>query len=215
TVHTYTYDGHGGPPVGYHAQPPPSTVTTYKYSTTSSSSDRRYPGPGHAPEEQPLLQPRPFPTPSPTPPAGAQPPKRLDDLMASFSDSERTVTSSRDGGPPHGVPSPAPAPAPATNGAAVGSGAAAKAKEAGQLQVKDRTPTTNVAGPPVYYPPGVEMFAQREEASMQMSGGGGKAKGKYKYEYESKEKSKSSQSQGAAVVPVCLPLCCAMPCVIM
>ncbi|KAK7861676.1 hypothetical protein R5R35_005353 [Gryllus longicercus] len=116
TVHTYTYDGHGGPPVGYHAQPPPSTVTTYKYSTTSSSADRRYPGPGHAPEEQPLLQPRPFPTPSPTPPAGAQPPKRLDDLMASFSDSEhehppnsyyrttteRTVTSSRDGGPTAG-----------------------------------------------------------------------------------------------------------------
>lgn len=40
-----------------------------------------------------------------------------------------------------------------------------------------------------------------------------KASGMYKYEAESK--SKSSSKSGAAVVPVCLPLCCAMPCTIM
>jgi hypothetical protein len=44
---------------------------------------------------------------------------------------------------------------------------------------------------------------------------GKKASGSYEYEYAKESKSKSSSSGGAAVVPVCLPLCCAMPCVIM
>jgi hypothetical protein len=29
---------------------------------------------------------------------------------------------------------------------------------------KDRPKTKNIAGPPVYYPPGVELFAKREES---------------------------------------------------
>lgn len=45
--------------------------------------------------------------------------------------------------------------------------------------------------------------------------GGGRYRAKAKYEYESKSKSKMTESSGKAVVPVCLPLCCAMPCVIM
>jgi hypothetical protein len=44
---------------------------------------------------------------------------------------------------------------------------------------------------------------------------GKKESGRYEYEYEKESKSKSNSSGGAAVVPVCLPLCCAMPCVIM
>jgi hypothetical protein len=44
---------------------------------------------------------------------------------------------------------------------------------------------------------------------------GKKESGRYEYEYAKEGKSKSSSSGGAAVVPVCLPLCCAMPCVIM
>lgn len=44
---------------------------------------------------------------------------------------------------------------------------------------------------------------------------GGYAKGSGKYEYEAESKSKSASKSGAAVVPVCLPLCCAMPCSIM
>jgi hypothetical protein len=68
-------------------QPPP-TVITYKYSSHSShSSSSKFPV---QPEEQQPLLPRPFPTPSPTPVPSPnnQPPKRLDDLMASFSDTE-------------------------------------------------------------------------------------------------------------------------------
>lgn len=109
----------------------------------------------------------------------------------------------------------------------------------------------NVAGPPVYYPPGSAEFTKKEESSVAMSqasvshhmtlydkylciimewpysrylinrfsyssffqGGWEKASGKYEYEASSKSKSKSSK--GGAVVPVCLPLCCALPCVIM
>jgi hypothetical protein len=44
---------------------------------------------------------------------------------------------------------------------------------------------------------------------------GKKESGRYEYEHSKESKSKSSSSGGAAVVPVCLPLCCAMPCVIM
>jgi len=44
---------------------------------------------------------------------------------------------------------------------------------------------------------------------------GKKESGRYEYEHAKESKSKSSSSGGAAVVPVCLPLCCAMPCVIM
>jgi len=41
------------------------------------------------------------------------------------------------------------------------------------------------------------------------------AKGSGMYEYESGSKSKTKTKSGGAVVPVCLPLCCAMPCSIM
>ena len=35
---------------------------------------------------------------------------------------------------------------------------------------KDRQKTKNIAGPPVYYPPGVELFAKKEESmAMQVS----------------------------------------------
>lgn len=69
-------------------EPPPPTVITYKYSSHSShSTSSKFPT---QPEEQQPLLPRPFPTPSPTPTPNtdSQPPKRLDDLMASFSDTE-------------------------------------------------------------------------------------------------------------------------------
>lgn len=69
-------------------EPPPPTVITYKYSSHSShSTSSKFPT--HPEEQQPLL-PQPFPNPSPTLTANtdSQPPKKLDDLMASFSDSE-------------------------------------------------------------------------------------------------------------------------------
>lgn len=61
----------------------------YKY-TSQSTQNSSYPGSdGYRPEPSPVPVSRPFPTPSPQPETREQkPPKRLDDLMASFSDSE-------------------------------------------------------------------------------------------------------------------------------
>ncbi|PSN32714.1 hypothetical protein C0J52_24708 [Blattella germanica] len=197
---------------------PPPTVITYKYSSHSShSTSSKFPT--HPEEQQPLL-PRPFPTPSPTPMpnVNSEPPKRLDDLMASFSDTETTTMHNHY--PPEKPAHPQPVYPEHANGVAVvtptpnaKATAAAAASASAAANAKDRPKTKNVAGPPVYYPPGVELFAKKEEAMMQASGK--KASGRYEYEYAKESKSKSSSSGGAAVVPVCLPLCCAMPCVIM
>uniref|UniRef100_A0A1B6D0C4 Uncharacterized protein n=1 Tax=Clastoptera arizonana TaxID=38151 RepID=A0A1B6D0C4_9HEMI len=190
----------------YQVSPPQQqpTVISYKYSSTSTH-DSKYPGEENAP-----LLPRPFPSPSPVPNNHLQqPPTKLDDLMASFSDTEmQQQHESTRYYPPQAprehitpvrlesTPLPAqPSPAPAATA----------------MQSKSK----NVAGPPVYYPPGVELFSKKEEASFQQQGGGGKMKAKAKYEYEASGKSKSKSSSGKTVVPVCLPVCCAMPCSIM
>lgn len=76
-------------------------------------------------------------------------------------------------------------------------------------------PSKNVEGPPVYYPPNHEMTFRKEEKSAGYKAGGGWARARGAYEYESESKSKSKSKSGGAVVPVCLPLCCAMPCSIM
>ena len=55
-------------------------------------------------------------------------------------------------------------------------------------------------------------------AVMLQEGGGGRGRAEYKAKYGYKEKSKHSESdgkQGAAVIPICLPLCCAAPCTIL
>ena len=58
------------------------------------------------------------------------------------------------------------APTPNAKAAAAASASAAASANA---TAKDRQKTKNVAGPPVYYPPGVELFARKEEAMMQVS----------------------------------------------
>ncbi|XP_067008595.2 uncharacterized protein [Anabrus simplex] len=208
------------PPTVIHSVEPPQppTVITYKYSThhTSHTSNNNYPGGPAQPEEQQPLLPRPFPTSSPPPgqTSEGQPPKRLDDLMASFGDpkepasppsyytTEKTVTTTTSRHPEG-------------NGVAIvpPSTAITKTKETEKTVVKQREKTVNKPGPPVYYPPGVELFTKNEESMMTQGSKKASASGKYKYESESK--SKSSSGGGAAVVPVCLPLCCAMPCVIL
>lgn len=197
-------------PVNYYTSPaqptspPQSTTTIYKYSNTTTSIP-----PNKNPEDHELLLPKPFPTeavqlyPS-TKPANNNvqtPPKKLEDLMASFSDTEREVLED------------------------IEKREKEQQKESPSVKKEvDFVPHTppkvkskNVAGPPVYYPPGAAEFTKKEEASaaMSQSGGGGWQKAKAKYEYEASGKSKSKSSSGKAVVPVCLPLCCALPCVIM
>jgi hypothetical protein len=73
-----------------------NTYITYNYSSTSTNNTSHPPSsPPHnnvspQPPYQNHREPphRPFPTLTPTPPASAEPPKRLDDLMASFTDTD-------------------------------------------------------------------------------------------------------------------------------
>ncbi|XP_015590308.1 flocculation protein FLO11 [Cephus cinctus] len=200
TVNYYT-----APP---QTNPPQSSTTIYKYSNTTTTVP-----PNKYPEDHEVLLPKPFPTngvqvyPSnakPSPTNGQGPPAKLEDLMASFSDTEREVLAdiakqdqqqrkTRD---------------------------TDNTSQKKQVEVIAHTPpkaeSKNVAGPPVYYPPGSAEFTKKEESSAAMSqSSGGWQKNSSKYEYESGSKSKSKSSSGGAVVPVCLPLCCALPCAIL
>ncbi|XP_017888489.1 soluble scavenger receptor cysteine-rich domain-containing protein SSC5D [Ceratina calcarata] len=175
-----------------------NSATIYKFSNTTTTIP-----PSKYPEDHEVLLPKPFPTDgiSTSKPAKVQtPPKKLEELMASFSDTEREVLDN------------------------IEKREKVQKRESPAVKKEvDFIPHTppvvqskNVAGPPVYYPPGAAEFTKKEEASAAMSqSGGGWQKGKAKYEYEASSKSKAKSSSGKAVVPVCLPLCCALPCVIM
>lgn len=169
----------------------PEVNITYKYRSTTNTTNKynteRY-------DNEPIL-PRKFPTDE-----VEGPPKRLDDLMAQIGNE------------------------PPTNVYNSGWSAherelqeqrkidALKASQDYERKKREEPLSKNITGQPVYYPPEHQMFAQKEEAAWRAQGAMAKESGKYKYEAESKSKSKSSS--GAAIVPVCLPLCCGLPCTI-
>ncbi|CAK1595382.1 unnamed protein product [Parnassius mnemosyne] len=188
----------------------PYGPTTYKYSETTYSNNQaaaRHRTPSPAPPAPPAPFPR---THTPTP-HEQQPPKRLDDLLADFP--EARFTTQTDSGvrrrietretrdTSHSSPMATPTPTPAT-----------------QVKPTPVSSSKNVAGPAVYYPPGHTPFAKKEVAGYQassMQGGGAYASGRAMYEYESGSRSKEKHSEKKTAVPICLPLCCAMPCVIL
>jgi len=75
-----------------------------------------------------------------------------------------------------------------------------------------RSPTKNTAGPPVYYPTG-DLYTKKEEMSGEEAGEYFSAS--YAREKGSKYREEKGEKGGAAVIPICLPLCCAAPCVIL
>ncbi|CAG9796208.1 unnamed protein product [Diatraea saccharalis] len=185
-----------------HLEPrPPQGPTSYKYSETSYSAHnttQRYPSPAPAPSPTPASFPRPT-TPSP---GNQQPPKKLDDLLADFPEARFPTQ-------PDGV---------YHRKVEVSHESSHESRE---KRDTNKTPTNNVSGPAVYYPPGHTPFAKKPEAQVQgyqasaMQGGGAYASGRGMYEYESGARSKEKHSERKTAVPVCLPLCCAMPCVIL
>ncbi|XP_070151547.1 mucin-2 [Polyergus mexicanus] len=181
----------------YPQQGTPNTI--YKFSNTTTTVP-----PSKNADDHEVLLPKSFPTGVqmyPAKPAinGEGPPAKLEDLMASFSDSEREVLEDIQRQERQNKESPS------------------KKKEVDFIpHTPPKVKSKNVAGPPVYYPPGSAEFTKKEESSAAMSqASGGWQKASGKYEYEASSKSKSKTSKGGAVVPVCLPLCCALPCVIM
>lgn len=192
--------------------PPPPTTVTYKYSSTTTNASRNiYPPPE---EREPLLQP--FPTDGMVPQneVDGSPPKRVEDLMATLGENGQVTyitqhthntsnTHHHNGNGPRGQHPREPSPP------------AKLVEEPLDSKVVPVANSKNVAGPPVYYPPGHEMFAKKESEAAAWRAQGEYAKASGKYMYEAESKSKTTSKSGAAVVPVCLPLCCAMPCSIM
>ncbi|XP_072946109.1 uncharacterized protein [Epargyreus clarus] len=184
----------------------PYGPTSYKYSETSYSSQnttQRFP---NNTTLSPSPSPAPFPRPA-TPSHTQQPPKKLDDLLADFP--EARYPTQPDGVTRRRVE--------VSHESAQGQAQVATPRDSKPGPV---VPSKNVAGPAVYYPPGHTPFAKKEgggyEASASaMQGGGAYASGRGMYEYESGSRSKEKHSEKKTAVPICLPLCCAMPCVIM
>jgi len=181
------YPNNALPPQGYPNEP---SSTSYKYISNTSSTTRNVHG--HPDDRQPLLAP--FPTDGiDRSYVDGNPPKRLDDLLATL-------------GYQNGREEPYTPRKEVNTSLATGKAVAI---------VEPKVPTKNLAGPPVYYPPGHELFAKNEQSAAAWRAQGGYANARGKYEYEADSKAKSSSKSGGAMVPVCLPLCCAMPCVIM
>ena len=102
--------------------------------------------------------------------------------------------------------------------------------------VKPAVKQPSTDGPAIYYPPG-ELFSSTRidgaeirantpqgdadvtlaNATLDTSASSrGRAKARAEYGYKEKGRYEDGSSkQGAAVVPICLPLCCAAPCVIL
>lgn len=230
TTRTTHSGGYPGSPDG---DVPPVTSTPYSSRGRSVSPEPRTPSsPGHVTYitnvsrtsysdsldrvRRPKNETMPFPNTSPIKSQdNGKIPRRVDDLMTSFSDSED--------GPPGGPPCRSPRrgdPAdhepllPHNNQVSVKAEADAKAVAVAEAKPE---PTKNKAGAPVYYPPGNELF---HETMHTMTLKEGRRRGKAKWRMERaegyKESSAHSESKGGmAMVPVCLPLCCGAACVIM
>lgn len=173
----------------------PYNPTSYKYSETTYSAHNtmeRFP---------PSASPAPFPRPVTPSPSTQQPPKKLDDLLADFPEARFPTQ-------PDGV----------VQRKVEVTHERSTNKDSNSKPAPPIGTTKNVNGPAVYYPPGHTPFAKKEVAGYQssaMQGGGAYASGRGMYEYEGGSKSKEKHSEKKTAVPICLPLCCAMPCVIM
>lgn len=181
----------------------------YKYSETTYSSHnatQRFPAspsPGPFPRGS-TRSPSPLP---PSPPHDQQTPKKLDDLLADFPEARFPTQ-------PDGV---------VRRKTEVTHESSTQSRDAPSNKSTLIAGTKNVAGPAVYYPPGHTPFAKKDAPlvtsagyqSSAMQGGGAYASGRGMYEYESGSRMKEKHSEKKTAVPICLPLCCAMPCVIM
>ncbi|XP_056643267.1 uncharacterized protein LOC130449462 isoform X1 [Diorhabda sublineata] len=188
------------PPYDIKKHPNEPINIQYSYKSTSKTQNN-YKG-GYPPnEETETLLPKKFPTDDRT----DGPPKKLDELMATIGNEPPT--------------------SPLNAGFIQHEHEIAQQKKVENLkqrsseledsQKKEPPPKSkNIAGPPVYYPPG-EMFVKNEEGGEAWRSQGAYARGSGKYQYEAESKSKSKMSSGATVVPVCLPLCCGLPCTLL
>ena len=192
-------------------QGPPGSYQPFSYTETTDSSR------GGAPPRSPSPQPTavPFPSSSARPPTPQMPPKRVEELMSEFQEFDSTHG---------GSVSPAPAPFSVRP--------AAQPRQHGHVTVTEledeppklqpsppRKPAASTPGPDVYYPPeftntSPPAVVATQEVHPVADGGSLALERKGRRERE-RRREEGGDKQGAAVIPICLPLCCAAPCVIM
>ncbi|XP_059088589.1 uncharacterized protein LOC131884741 [Tigriopus californicus] len=182
------------PPQTTYAPPPSSDLSRNEDTPTGVSYYTKYHS-THSHQSQ-GQGPASFPSNSTPRPAIKQtPPKRVDDLMNELSEFDSSIAHSGFVEPRHKPRTPSPEPY--------------------RPNYRELSPTRPQQNLQPIRPAGGELITHT--TSLQGQGGKGKAKGEY--QYKSKGKSKYSESEGgkkgAAVIPICLPLCCAAPCVIM
>jgi len=226
------------------AQPPSAAASYYaKYSssnqTTSSTTTNQRSGPqqsldrsgggGNFPH-QPAAR-------SPTP---QSPPKRIDDLMSEFREFESVHGGGGSPTPPMFAPSSGRYPPTGNNN---NNNSTVVVTELADEDREDERPARLThpkaredsadggpvagapKGPAVYYPPGADFSKSSAPARPAADGGSmsleqavGAGKGKKQARAARGDRygaGDGADKQGAAVIPICLPLCCAAPCVIM
>lgn len=182
------------------------------------------------------LSPASFPTcPSPSPSRGPSvqtPPKKVDDLLSELSEFDPSIQHTT-------FQEPTTTRVTTTSSTAK---YAADEEDFSMRQSRRREPSPvkpvkqpSAPGPAVYYPPGELFSSTRNDTctdssapsgqpsgqvshatTLESNGARGRAEVRAQYGYKEKSKySEGDTKQGAAVVPICLPLCCAAPCVIL
>ena len=185
--------------------PPPEQPSYYtKFNSTKPPSSSSSPLPTSV--SFPNHQPR-----SPTP---QMPPKRVEELMSEFQEFDNV----------HSGSSPTPAmfsPSLEINELPDGPSPSQQGRVEPQPFVREASPpaprSVNKAGPDVYYPPGAE-FTRTVQATHPVGDGGSlslQGPARRDKRERTERLGEGGDKQGAAVIPICLPLCCAAPCVIM
>jgi hypothetical protein len=154
----HPYNNGAYPPTHQHTQhhhhhpQHPNEPSVVVYKTTTTTNTRSQP---RLPEREPLLHPFPVDGPIITE-VDSSPPKRVEDLMASFGDtSEIHYTNKR--------VQIAEKPLTPNNHNLSATTTKVYSSEP-EEKSKAVTPSKNVAGPPVYYPPNHELFTHKEES---------------------------------------------------
>ena len=194
-------------------QGPPGSYQPFSYTETTDSSRAGGGAPPRSPSPQPTAVP--FPSSSARPPTPQMPPKRVEELMSEFQEFDSTHG---------GSVSPAPAPFSVRP--------AAQPRQHGHVTVTEledeppklqpsppRKPAASTPGPDVYYPPEFTNTSPPAVVATQevhpVADGGSLALERKGRREKERRREEGGDKQGAAVIPICLPLCCAAPCVIM
>jgi hypothetical protein len=208
----FSYTSNESPPSHSPDLGPPSYYTKYNSSKSSSRTQ--------ADSNPPTVA---FPTQAARSPTPQMPPKRIDDLMSEFHEFDSVHSGGSPTPPMFSKPKP-------SNSRVVVTELPDEPPQHVKLDpaphIREPSPPkaapSGPPGPDVYYPPGSQFTKVAPAPVVHPAGDGGSMSLETKGRGKDRDKGKyhdhgadGGDKQGAAVIPICLPLCCAAPCVIM